>query len=80
MWIFPLIQIYTHTHTHTLSFRSASVNTDYVTACHLCRWRLQRVVVQDDALQLCELSVTRRDGRDFITGEVQTNQRQLCQL
>lgn len=53
---------------------------DYVTVRHLCRWRLQRVVVQNDALQLCELSVTHRDGSHFITGEVQTNQRQICQL
>lgn len=81
MWIFPLIQIYKYT--HTLHFSSARCDhwlRYSARYSHLCRWRLQRVVVQNDALQLCELSVTHRDGSHFITGEVQTNQRQICQL
>ena len=56
-------------------------DADDVTSCkYLCRWGLQRVVVEDDGLQLCELSVTDGDGRHFVTGEVQTHQRELGQL
>lgn len=71
-------------HTHSAEVQTDSrpyVNTDDVTSCeYLCRWGLQRVVVKDDALQLCKLSVTDGDGRHFVTGEVETHQRQLRQL
>lgn len=47
---------------------------------YLCRWALQRVVVEHDGLQLHEASVTDGDGGHFVAGEVQTHQRKLGQL
>lgn len=37
---------------------------------YLCRWALQGVVVQDDALQLSQPSVAHRDEAHLVTGEV----------
>lgn len=47
---------------------------------HLSGRRLHRVVVEDDVLQLPELPVGCRDLCDLITGEVQSDERQVGQL
>lgn len=41
-----------------------------VVGLYLCRWALQGVVVQDDALQLSQPSVAHRDEAHLVTGEV----------
>lgn len=41
---------------------------------------LQRVVVQDDGLQLGEAPVADGDGRHLVAGEVQAHQRKFCQF
>lgn len=47
---------------------------------HLCRWRLHRVVVEEDVLQLPEFPVGRRDLCDLIAGKVKSDERQVGQL
>lgn len=68
-------------HSSTLLLYWTVCRAGDVTSCvYLSRWSLQRVVVEDDGLQLCEAAVADGDGGHFITGEVQTHQRQLRQL
>lgn len=48
--------------------------------CYLCRWALQRIVVQNDALKVSEIAVAYRDCRYFVTGKIEPDQWQLSQL
>lgn len=47
---------------------------------YLCGRALQRVVVQDDGLQLGQAAVADGDGGHFVAGEVEAHQRKLGQL
>lgn len=47
---------------------------------YLCGWRLHRIVVQDDVLQLPEFPVNCRNLCDLIAGEVKSDERQVSQL
>lgn len=48
--------------------------------CYLCRWALERIVVQNDALEVSEITVAYWDCRDLVTGKIKPDQRQLGQL
>lgn len=48
--------------------------------CYLCRWALQRIVVQNDALKVSEISVAYRDCRYLVTGKIEPDQWELSQL
>lgn len=47
---------------------------------YLCGRALQRVVVQDDGLQLGQAAVADGNGGHFVAGEVEAHQRKLSQL
>lgn len=48
--------------------------------CYLCRWALQRIVVQNDALKVSEIAVAYRDCCYLVTGKIEPDQWQLSQL
>lgn len=48
--------------------------------CYLCRWALKRVVVENDALQVSEITVAHGNRRHLVTGEIKPYQRKLCHL
>lgn len=47
---------------------------------YLCGRALQRIVVQDDGLQLSQAAVADGNGGHFVAGEVEAHQRKLSQL
>lgn len=47
---------------------------------YLCRWALQRIVVQNDALKVSEIAVAYRDCCYLVAGKIEPDQRQLSQL
>lgn len=47
---------------------------------YLCRWALKRVVVENDALQVSEITVAHGNRRHLVTGEIKPYQWKLGQL
>lgn len=48
--------------------------------CYLCRWALERIVVQNDALEVSEIAVAYWNCCDLVTGKIKPDQRQFGQL